>query len=336
MSTVLSIDSRELIDSIYMLSTMFPKGSSEIPVGFNLKDKYLTITCLQGCVYMNRFFVDTDDTFDITVLYRDLSPLIHHNMSLSIEHTPIGLTITGDNFTAEFQTGYSTVQVQTFGKLVFKDIVNNLYKDTLKDLWSMNLEKLYNITSPIIIRGDIAIQKYPNTWVQVRTTGLPFSAVLDIEHVKLMVKFNAESVSTDVPGTLIFKNRTAMLQIPCKVDNDTTSTDELLKKVGAPHDLHLNNYVDMVRQAAKLDNKSVADVVLYDNGIKTRVGTSNTMLSISDGNTNTEPLLICSYPIQLWLTFLKLISNVHSQALFGDDILCLRTTTILILTRVLR
>lgn len=335
MSAVIEIESNELFDTINMLANMFPKGTTEMPVGFCLKDQYLTITCIQGSVYVNKIFVNTSDMFDITILYRDLSPLITKNMMLNIEHSPIGLTISGDNFTAEFNAGYSSIQEQTFSNLVFKDIHSEIYKDTLKDLYNMNLEKLYNITSPIIIRDGLAVQKYPNTIVQVRATGLPFNATVDTEHIKLLIRYNADAVSTDIAGTLVFRKGNSVLQIPCKASSDITIVNKLLVELGEPKTLHLGNYVDNVRQASKLDTKSSATIVFYEAGIKTKIHSSNTIFSVSDGNVDTNPLLICNYPIQLWLTFLKYVSGRQSQFLIGDDILCLRTTSMIILTRVL-
>ena len=335
MSTVIAFDSKEMCNSILMLSSMFPRGSMEMPVGLQLADGYLTVSCFQGCAYTNRFPVHSNEVFSVTILYHDISALITQSTDLTLIYDMVGVTIKGPDFDAHFSIGYSTVKPQLVDQMLFHDIQGSQYADTLRTLWSLNLEKLYNIASPIVIKHNVALQRYPNTWVQVKALGLPFTAVLDVEHVKLVVKFKANAVSTDTSGMLVFKNRTAYLHVPCRVDNNNVSVADLMHGLGEPHKLVLGNYVDKVRQASRIDPKSSAKIVLYDGGLKTEIVTGQTTISIANGSTEGTPLLVCNYPMPLWLALLKSLGDGVVQFLVGGDKLCMRTGTIVILTRVL-
>lgn len=337
MSELLKVDTSSLKNTLANLSNLFPKGSQSMPIGIHIRKGVMTIVCIQGCIYQADVMVDdTDFVADVTILYHDITPLMHKCVNVFFDITSTSLIMIGDNFEAEFVFGYSSVEVQKFNNILFKKIPNTQHLLMgLNSIIRMNLSKQYGKISPIHILGDVSLQKYGNTWVQVRTTGVPIDATIDYEHVKLLMKFMPLEVFTDFNNTLIFKNNYAILQIPCKKNFDKTLITDLMTDMSNCVTVDIENYIERVKNIAKLDSKQRCRIVIHDNGLSTSVNYENTNVRVSTGNISTEVLSVVELPIQLWLSFLNGLDSTRIQILTGGDKICLRTQYVIIVTHAL-
>lgn len=337
MPELLKVDTSGLKKTLDNLSNLFPKGSQSMPIGVHIRKGVMTIVCIQGCVYQAEVIVDDIDfVSDVTIMYHDITPLLQKCVNIFFDITNTSLVMIGDNFEAEFVFGYSSVEVQQFSNTVFKQIQNVPYVlDNLNKIIKMNLNKQYSKMSPVQILGDVSLQKYGNAWVQVRTPGVPIDATLDYEHVKLLMKFVPMEVCTDFPNTLIFRNKYAILQLPCKINFDKTLITELLEDMNSCVTLNIENYTERVKNIAKLDSKQRCKIVIHNNGLSTSVSYENTNVRVSAGDVSTEVLSVVELPIQLWLSFLNGLDANKIQILTGGDKICLRTQHLIIVTHAL-
>lgn len=336
MSAVLTVKASDLNKAISAINPLFPKGSAAIPIGLYVRKGHLKIVCLQGVVYQADIPVDDDFAdYSATIMYYNITPLLPSSGELYLEFTPVSVILTGDGVEAEFSFGYSIVAEQNFSGLVFTSVSSSTYLDSFSHLLNLGLDKLYGLISPVVVMGDVSLQKFPNTWVQVRSNGLPFNATLDIEHVRLITKFMPTQVCTSIPNTLVFKNATSVLQVPCKNNVDNKKITELMSDMGDPIQINIKYYLERIRSMIKVDSKTHCKISIYNTGIKTTVAHENTSISISAGKTDGEVIKVCHLPIQVWSSLLKGLSAETIQILIGGDKLCLRTTTMIIVTRVL-
>lgn len=337
MSAVIRLKAKELQEVLGGISPLIPSGSTEVPIGLHLKDDELIIVCLQGCVYQSVLnVIESDATVaDCTFLYHNMEVLLNHGSEVNLEITPVSVKIEGDDFSASFPLAYSTCDVQTLKDVSFQPIAGTQYLDGLRSLTNANLATLLKISSPIIVEGEIALQKFPNVWIQARTMGLPICAVLDIDHVKLILRFRPKEVSTDITGTLVFRNNKSILQLPCKVNNSKDKLVSLLEDMSTQVMLSLGNYADRLRIASKTESKAHCKVTLFEHGIQTTIAHNNTEIALSAGDKNGAVLGVFSLPLQMWLTFLKVLNSEEIQILIGGSKVCLRTTTTAIVAHVL-
>lgn len=336
MSSVVKVHASDLKRAVSAMAPLFPKGTSSMPIGIYMSNGELKIVCVQGAVYQASVHVDDEIAIgNISVLYHDISPLIPSSGEMSLEFTPTGLSIAGYGLEAELPVSYGVVEEQDFSGYKYTDIAGSSYTEGLKNMLSMNLDKMYNTIAPIHILNGISLQRLPNVWVQARSAGLTFSAVLDVEHVKLLLRFDPKQVCTDVTGTLIFRNSTGILQLPCNRCNDESKITELMSDLGNPVKLQIGHYLEQVKQIAKVDSKSHCKITLYESGLKTTVDYERTSVSVSVGNTQSKVLQVCHFPIQVWLTFLRGLGSELVEILVGGGKICLRTQSMVIVARVL-
>jgi len=336
MSSVVRLKASNLRKVLTTIKPLFPKSTTEIPLGLQMSNGKLNIVCLQGLVFQST--IPVDDVLALntaTILYHDISTLLPSEGDIDIEFTPTHIYVYAKDFDVKFPVGYSVVEEQDFSKLAFSSINNSGFVEGFSRLLNMNLEKLMNQVSPIVVRNGLALQRFHNIWVQVRTTGLTFNAVLSTDHIKLLNKFVPSEVCTSIPGTLVFRNSTGILQLPCKPDNDTSKVTELMNDLGEPVNLHIRSYLERVKQIAKLDTKAHCNITLYKEGLKTTVSNNQVELSVKLGNTEHDVLQVCKLPIQLWITLLRGLDADIIQVLIGGGKICLRTGSTVILARVL-
>lgn len=338
MSTVITLPNKKLYGVLLDLSGMFPKGSAEMPIGIHVKNGKFKVVCLQGIVYQATLDLD-DEYFDInidtTILYHDICVMLDKDSSTDISFEPTVVSFTGYDFQADFQLGYSSVEEQHFDDVIYKDITNQSYVEGLKTLNKAGLDKLYKLFEPVIIDNDIALQKYPNTWIQVRAIGLSFEAVLDIEHTKLLTKFKPSAYSDDLAGSILFKNNRAILQLPAKNNNSTGNILDLMKDFDTCVTLDIEKYVERIRAASKITTAPHCKITVFEKGLKTTIRQNNSEVSVSTGNTSGLVKKVCHIPLLVWMTFLKCLDAKIIQVLTGGDNLCLRTQSTIIVTRAL-
>ena len=336
MSSILTLKASDVRRAFSALTPLFPKGSSNMSVGLHLSKGHLKVVCLQGVVYQADIPVDDELAIaDATIIYYNITPLLPSIDNVYMEFTPMSVRLFGDDFETEFQLGYSVVEVQDFSKLVFSNIISNVYADGFSTIQHLGLEKLYNLPSPVIVMKDVAIQKYPNTWVQVRTSGLPFDATLDITHVNLLLKFAPKEVCTSIPNTLVFKNANALLQIPYKRNVDNNNILSLMQDLGEPITINIKRYLEKLKSMARVDTHSKCKISLFADGMKSTINYENTSISVSTGNCYGEAIKVCHLPMRMWLNYLNNIGAENIQILVGGDKLCLRTQSTIIITHAL-
>lgn len=338
MSAVLTVtvESRDLLNALNTVSLLVPKGQKTMPIGFYIDKGHIKIVCTQGVVYQSNILTDDyDNCFGYTVMYYDIAPLLHVAGTVDIEFSPDhSIHLYGDGFDTSFAPAYSTIQLQNFEDENFVHIPGGSYSDGFQKILNIGLEKLYGIASPIVVSKDISLQKFPNTIVQVRTMGFPVNAILDSDHVKLITKFGPTYVCA-YSDSLVFKNQTSVLQIPCKRNTDETKMGELISKLGAPVTINMHSYLDKLRSISKLDSKATCKIAVYEKGLKSTLTAEQSSVSISTGDTESKVLKVFHLPMQVWLTFLKVLGTETIQVLVGEELLCLRTASVIILTRVL-
>lgn len=336
MSEYLGIDASIFKKVLTNLGNLFPKGSISMPVGIHISKGNMDVVCAQGCVYQATVPIDDyDAVYDVTILYHDVTPLLNGRNELQMKFTVNSVVLKGQDFEVEFPFGYSDVPTRDFKNLNFKAINSYTYLDSFQKVINMSLDKLYGKISPIHILNDVALQKYGNTWVQVRTTGLPLDATMDIEHVKFILKFVPTDVCVSIQNTVVFRNRYAVVQLPCKRNMDKTLITELMQDMSAPVTLNIKSYSERVKNISKLDLKQHCKITVFEAGIKTSINFNNTVASVSAGNIEGAVVKVFELPIQLWLAFLKGLSDDTIQILTGGNKICLRTQSVIIVTHAL-
>lgn len=335
MSTVV-VNQGELKVVLESITPLFPQGSREIPVGFHFNGDHLTIVCLQSVVYQAEIELQENLTTYCTIMYNNIAPLLEKTGFVELEVTPVSLIIRGGDFEIEFPFGYSDVEEQDIPADGYKPMSAAMYFNGFRSILNIGLEKLYKLDPSIILDGDIAVQKFPNVWLQVRTPGLPICTTIDRTHLKLIQNFSPQAVCDEVPGVLTFMNKNSVLQIPCKASNTSTNVMDVLGDMHDEVTLHLGNYFDRLNVATKVSGNSPCRIAIHEDGIVTTVVSGGVQVSLSCGANDGKLLNTIQLPLQLWMAFLKGIETNTFQILVGGDKICLRTQSLIIVTRVLR
>lgn len=336
MFTVVSVDAYKLRKCLQYLAPMFPKGTTEITIGLNLSKGKLTLTCTTGCVLQAIFDVDSQDTATATVIYyTTIGSFLPGEKNINIEFLPTGVILSGDGFEVTLPMGYSTVTTYDFGDVKnVKEITTKAYQENLNTLLSMNLDKLYSKVKPVTIYENLAVIKYPNTWVQTRSTGLSFVGSLDPDHVKLLCKFEPKRLSAADANSLWLQNDVATLRLPCNTNCEENNFASMLDKLGEPVTVSITGFVEKLRNAAKCDPKGSTKIALYPEGFKASLGAGNVSMSIKVGDCSDSVIAVMHIPTQMLLAFTKAMGSGTVQILYGGDLLCLRNQSMVILTRV--
>lgn len=332
--SAVNVNARDLQACLSQITPLVPKGTLYVPLGLHVHDNLLVITCLQGCVFQSHIPIGSDEVMSISVMYRDVTPLLPGSGEVTLEFATNFLELTASGISVSLYNSYSVVQEQKFEEYVYTDILHDDYIYNLRTMLGMNLDNIYKAVKPVNVYDKVALLKFPNTIVQVRTTGLPINCVLDVEHIKLLLRFRPTKVCRD--GYLLtFLNDNAVLQLPCKDNVDKNTFVDMLEDLGEPVSINIDGYLDKVRNLSKALSKGKCTVVIYSDGITTKLFADNTNASVSIGNMSTEVIKVLNIPTQIWLSFLKAMGNSNIQVLVGGGKLCLRNNSVVILTRVL-
>lgn len=334
--SAVTVDQRELKAVLESLTPLFPQGSKEIPLGFHFEDTQLTIVCIQSVVYQAVLETDLPLNTYCTIMYNNVAPLLEKSDTVSLEVTPVSLCMSGGDFSIEFPFGYSNVAKQDVPEDGYNPMASTMFYNGFRTILNIGLEKLYKLDPSIILNHDVAIQKFPNVWVQVRTPGLPICTTIDRSHLKLIQNFGPRAVCDSVPGVLTFMNANAVLQIPCKAMNSEGSITDILADMTSTVTLHIGNYYERLVSATRVNTKANCRISIRDDGIITVIQNSGIQVSLSCGTNDGTFLDTVSLPLQLWLAFLKGIETDTFQILLGGDKICLRTQSLIIVTHVLR
>lgn len=330
----ISVGARALKNCLAQIAPLVPKGTLYIPLGLHVHNNVLVITCLQGCVFQSHIPVSSNNVESISVLYKDITTLLPGSGEITLEFATNFLELTASGVSVLLYSSYGVVPEQEFEEYRYSDITNTDYLRNFRAMLGMNLDSIYKAVKPVNIYGRVSLLKYPNTIVQVRTTGIPFECTMDIEHVKMLLRFAPTKVCKD-GYVLTFINDSAVLQLPCKDNVSGNTFTDMLDDMGEPVTLNVEGYLEKVRNLSKALPKGRCELKVYENGLGTKVTSDNTSASIFTGEDTGEVLKVMHLPMQVWLAFLKALGNETIQVLVGGEKLCLRNNTMVILTRVL-
>lgn len=337
MSTVLEVKASDIRKCFQELSMLIPKGAKELPVGISLQAGNLHVISTTGCVYIHS--IDVDDTLSmeyVTILFHNVAALLSNEKdNVTLDFSPIGLTITGETFEVDFKKGYSVVEEPTFNDISFKGMQDSGWDNNLNKLIGMNLEKVYSAIRPITFYSDVAVQKYPNTWVQVRTLGIKDSMLLDTDHVRLLTHFNPTMYAKVGKDSMLFCRGNSFLQLPIKEVTSSNLVLDMMKDLGDPVTITLGHYLEQLRNVAKVSSRAQCKVTITEKGISTTVTEDGASISTHTGDIHAKVLKVFNIPIAVWITFLKALGTDSIQILVGGEKLCLRNHSMIILTRVL-
>lgn len=332
--SAVSVRAQDLQACLSQIVPLVPKGTMYVPLGLHVHNNLLVVTCLQGCVFQSHIPVDSNEIMSASIMYRDVTPLLPRSGDVTLKFATNFLELAASGVSVSFSSSYSVVAEQEFEEYDYTDMLSEDYLYNLRTLLGMNLDSIYKAVKPIHSYGKVSLLKFPNTIVQVRTSGLPINCTLDAEHVKLLLRFRPTKVHRD--GFMItFLNNSAVLQLPCKDNVDGNNFTDMLTDLGEPIVLNIDGYLEKVRNLSKALPKGKCTIVVHKEGVNTKLSADNTHANVSVGDAHSEVLQVVSLPTQIWLAFLKALGNSKIQILVGGGKLCLRNNSLVILTRVL-
>lgn len=331
------VDTHDLLPVLDTLRHLIPKGTKTLPVLIECEKGYLTFVCLSGCYYHSIIKVDaTDIVASTTVLYYNTIPLLGASKEVSFNFEHNYVTMSGEYFDIKFNLAYSTVTKLPLENRNYKPINGNIYSSSLKTILNMGLDRQYGTHVPIISCDEMLLVKYPNMWVQAKSTGFPMNAVVEPEHMSLLLSFNPSGICSDDHGVVTFINKQGTLQIPIKViQEDTVYITSLLDDMSVVAELQLGGHIDQIRNIEKLYGKEICDVAVFERGLKTSIKKSDIDAAVTVGACTGEVKAVSRLPINLWITILKAVGKIKLQILAGGGKICLRTPYLIIVTRVL-
>lgn len=336
MSSAVKVGATVLRGVVEVLHHLVPKGESSMTVGLCVEKGTMVITCLQGCSYQATLPVESTGTFaHMSILYRDILPLMSGSDDIEVDFENDGVTFHTDLFSTYFRKSYGVVQKQPEPKGEFKQFTSSIYWSGLNRINKLTLDKMYNMPSPILIMANLAMQKYPNTWVQVRADGLPISGALDAQHVKLLLAFNAISVNMNEQGVLALKNKNAVMRIPYRPNNSQEKITKLLSDMTPICRFGGKGYLDRLRSMFKFATKEYCQITVHTEGLSTKTTNDGTEVVIKCGNTDSKVAGVVQLPVQLWLLLLRSVEDESAEILLGGGKICLRTVSLIIVTHVL-
>lgn len=337
MSTIIEVSTNELSSCFSELALLIPKGSKDLPVGIDLQAGILSFYHNAGTVYLHTIEVEGNEVEHCTVLFYNISELLTAtgDNTTCLEFLDTGLHIYNSIADLQLSHGYSTVTYPELPNAGYINLPATGWKDNLQTVLNMGLDKLYMKTEPIIVAENESVLKYANTWVKCRTPALSLNKILDIEHIRLLNKFNPNSYQILSRDSILFKHGNALLLLPCKTPTDLKDTEEFFRvtmsKLSEPVTISVSHYNDSVRCLSKICNKAVCNLVIFESGVKTTVDEAGAAMSVTCGKTG-KVIGTAQIPIAAWLVFLRALGTERIQIMIGGDILCLRNQSLIILT----
>lgn len=335
MSTVLGVKSSDLNKMCTILKNLVPSGSVEIPLGISVENGTLKLICTQGVVYVGTCETEFSGNVSTNILYYDITPLLNSTGDVSITFNNNDVTFDGDGFSAKFALSYSVVTEPDIPEIHLHDVDPNQYLTGIKNILGAGFNKLYGMQSPIIFLGNIALQKFPNTWLQTRVSSLDLQAILDFDHVKLLSIFCPTKISLTDEGSLVLVNSKGILMLPYKPVVDASNITMLLKDMKPAAQVNIAHYLDRLKNMSKLNSKANCMISVNAQGLRSAIKNANSTLTAYAGNIGGEILKVFYLPIQLWLCILKGLQSEYIEVLLGGDKVCLRTQSVIIVTHVL-
>lgn len=332
-----TIKAINLVDFVSSIISLFPKGSTTIPIGVSLGGDTITFTCTTGCYYQAEYDVSNPDNVSksMTVMFCNIVDYLPTIEDIAISFQSRAMNISGAGFEISLPMGYSLVNKLDFTGYQFETIVGKQYIAALKDLMSLNLSGIYMHEVPVNIYRNVSVIKYPNLMAMSRTEGLTFSGSIIPDHVKLLCKFSGGEVCDSDEDSLIFRRGNSYLQLPRKRLYEENTFLRQMEGLSEPYNISFSGYINRLRAMSKLGNNAKCKLVLLNDGLKTTVSTNSIVLTDKIGKCQDKVVKTFELPITVWSMIVKALGNGTVQILYRGDVLCLRTQYLIILTRAL-
>lgn len=335
MSAECRVAASSLLQVFSDVNNLMQKGSNAIPLLFELSGSLLTISCSTGCLYRCETTVSNKSGLQGTasVLYEKITDFLDSGEPVTLVFEQFGLELTSASVRLTLPLAYSTVSdTQVPEGVRFTPIENTLCLQNLVELMNLGLDRLYTVDHPIEINENYSYLRFPNVQVKTRTDGLHFRAAVATEHVKLMVKFDPKEIYCNNTDVLILKRAGATVQLPVKPISMETSFEKLLTLVANPINLQLQEYNQRLRAMTHLGKKLRCKVICMDAGICTETTTENITISVGAGAYG-EIRKVFQVPLDLWVSLTKPFSKLRMELLYGEEIICLRNMSLIVLLR---
>lgn len=335
MSTAI-VQTKALRKTFTELKNFFVKGSYTLAVHFETVDDKLYISTGSNCLYrkgleMKESIANTSAT--VTVI--DLQYCLGDSDLTTLEFLPTGIRLENENAALMLNNAYSTVpKLPNLDDVSYFDINTEHICAGLKTLTNVRLSALYKKESPIHIYQNVAVLKYPNVWIATQTIGFQLSTILSAEHCKLMEIIEPTRIGMYSTDYLVAANDSTLLMLPCKEVNDSYEIPNMIADMSGPYRQEWTQYLGQLSALEKTKVPFVS-IGLYEHGINTSAQKDGLDMNFRCGVTTGKLLTSFTVPLQLWFTCLKAINTELLEILYKEDTVCLRTTSVIIVLRVL-
>lgn len=332
-----TIKAVNLVDFVSSIISLFPKGSTTLPIGVTIEGDTITFTCTTGCYYQAEYAINNPNNVSksMTILFCNIVDYLPTTDEIAITFQSRSMEFSGAGFEISLSTGYSLVNKLDFSRYQFETIVGKQYIAALKDLMSLNLSSIYMHEVPVSIYRNVSVIKYPNLMAMSKTDGLTFSGSIIPDHVKLLCKFSGDEVCDTDEDSLIFRRGNSYLQLPRKKLYEENNFLRMMEGLSEPYNLSFTGYINRLRAMGKLGTNAKCKLVLLNDGLKTTVSTNSITLTDKIGKCQDSVVKTFEMPITVWSMIVKALGNGTVQILYRGDVLCLRTQYLIILTRAL-
>lgn len=325
-----------LRDCLSNLLPLFDKGSAIIPVGLKIQNNELTVICNNKCSFKDIIPVECDESgyAEVVIQYKNIIDYLPNIGSVEFEINNRGLFINHPDVSLTLPAGYSEYKELNISGLEFKPIVSTGYLSGLRCLLNFNLSSITKMEKPITVYQQLSVIKYPQLVAQTRTLGLPFSGVFTPDLINLMVKFQPTEVCDDNPACVTLKRNKAYLQIPREVVNADNNFMSYMTDLQNPIQLNFEGLNDKLRCMAKLGTGLECHVTIHEKGLSCSVLKEGTSITSKIGDCSSGVSHVFKIPLSIWNICVRALDSDTAQILYGGGKVCLRTQSIIIITRV--
>lgn len=335
MSAGILIEARALRSCFEDLRPLFGKGNNLIPVLFKIKNDKLTVCCTSGCIYLNKLAINNENNVssEITAQYRNILDFLPKSGMLNLNIEAYGLLISGEGTEIKLPVGFSLITEPEQKNITFTPVESQNFRVGLTSLMNVGLSTIYKVEKPINIYGNLSTLKYPNVVMQARTPGLPIGVTITQDFAKLVARFVPEAIYSNNIDTLILKRGDAYLEIPAEPLHEENDFLKHMIGLSEPIRLDVEHYVDRLRNMNSLGNNVRAKVSFYTKGVRVTAEQDNVAIVSDLGECYSELCKVLYFPMVLYMSMIKALGNTTVEFLYGKEIICLRSPSLIIIAR---
>ena len=335
MSSGILIDVKVLRSCLEDLRPMFGKGNNLIPVLFKVKGNTLTVCCTSGCVYVNKLPITNESgiSTELTAQYRNILDFLPKLGIVNLAIESYGLVISGEGTQIQLPVGYSIITEPESYNVSFIDVDARTFPVGINSLLNIGLSGIYKVEKPFNIYGNISVIKYPNVIAQARTPGLSVGVTLTQDYAKLLSKFNPDKVYSNGVDSLVLKRDSATLELPAEPLKEENDFLKYMEGLSVPIRLNVEHYVDRLRNMNNLGNNVRAKITIFDDGVRVTAEQDNVSIAYDLGDCSGKLQRVFYLPMLLYMSVVKALGNTTVEFLYGKEILCLRSPSLIIIAR---